>query len=71
MTKPRRKLDAATVRQLRAEYRARREAQRQIQEARRVLMRTRPAGEWARSLQCNPTAVLRAARGFTYKDVPA
>lgn len=69
MTDPRRKLTPAQVRQIRADYRARRDAERQLAEARRVLETTPTAMNWARSLQCSQYIVLSAAQGLTYKEI--
>lgn len=69
MTHPRRKLTPSIVRQIRADYRARRDAERQLAEARRVLETTPDAMNWARSLRCTQNIILSAAQGRTYKEI--
>ncbi len=69
MTRPWRQFDADTVRAIRADYRARREAEAAIAEARRVLEETPDCMNWARSLGCAQQTVLMAATGKTYKAV--
>ncbi len=69
MTRRWRQFDAATVRAIRADYRARRAAEAAIAEAKRVLEVTPDAMNWARSLGVAQQTVLMAAKGQTYKAV--
>jgi hypothetical protein len=70
MTHPRRKLDPLTVQQIRKDYRARRDAERLIEQARTVLQTTPDAMNWARTLGVSQNTVLHAATLRTYKDIP-
>jgi hypothetical protein len=66
---PNRKMTPHWIRNIRADYRARRKAERQIAEARAILMVIPTCNDYARELGVNQNVVLSAAMGLTYREV--
>jgi len=69
MARPYRQLADPTVRELRRDYRLRKQAIEMIKLGRAILDKTPSCGNWARSLKVSSRAVLDASAERTYQYV--